>query len=144
MTVCCCLLENWFSEIQLFYDSFWTEIEIVLDRICDYLKIYFFCTKTIEIDTYWLGYSNCISELNFTFVANGTSYNVFGKVSRDVSSASIYFCRILSRESSTSMSSNTTVTIYDNFSSCESCISNWSTYMEVSCWIDMIFSVFID
>lgn len=144
MTVCCCLLENWFSEIKFFNDSFWTEIEVVLDSVCDCLKIYFFCTKTIEIDTYWLGYSDCISELNFTLVADATSHNIFSKVSRDIRSASIYFCRIFSRESSTSMSSDTTITIYDNLSSCKSCVSNWSAYVKVSCRIYVVFCVFID
>lgn len=115
-----------------------------MNCIYNFLKVDFFCTKAVYIDTYWLNHPYCIANLDFTSVANIAGYYIFCEISSNVSSTSVYFCRIFSRERSSSMSSYSSVGVDNYFSSCKSCISSWSSYVEVTCGVDKIFSFCID
>src|SRR5439155_21113755 len=70
-----------------------------------------------------LGYTDGISELNFTFVGQTRGHNIFGHITGRVSCATVNFGRVFSGKRSSPMSRPATVTIYNDLSSGQSSIS---------------------
>gem|GEM_PF-2435645 len=135
--------KNRFSEIQFFDNTFWTEIKIIFYGIDYFLKCNFFSSKTINEYAHRLDNSDSISQLNFASFTDSTGNDIFREISSDICSASIYFCRIFSAESSSSMLPDTTVSINDNLSSRQSTIPFWSSDIEHTGRIDEKFSFLI-
>lgn len=108
-----------------------------LNSLKDQLFLYFCSSEILKEEADWLFYSNCIANLQLTFLTKSACYDIFSKISCHIGCTSINLGWILSRESSSTVPSHTTITIYNNFSPSQSTISDWSSNIEVSSWIDM-------
>ena len=93
MTISSCISKNRVSQMQFFDNTLRTKIKIIFYHIDYFLKINFFCSKTIYINTHGLNNSNSISQLNFTSFTNITRNYIFCKISSNICSTSIYFGR---------------------------------------------------
>ena len=84
-----------------------------------------------------------IRKLNFTFLCKTCCYHIFCNVTCCISCRTVYFCTVFSGESSTAVTSISTVSIYDNLTSCQTTVSVRSTDYETSCRVDEEFCIFI-
>ena len=137
MSIACSSFVDWFSKLKEINNSLRTEIKMCLNSLKDQFFFYFCGSKILKKETHWLFYSNCIADLQLTFLTKSARYDIFSKVSRHIGSTPINLGRIFPRESSSTVPSHTTITIYNDFSPGQSTISNWSSNIEVSSWIDM-------
>ena len=137
MSIACSSLVYWFSKLKEINNSVRTEIKMCLNSLKDQFFFYFCSSEIFKKETDWLFYSNCITNLQLTLLAKSASYDIFSKISCHIGSTSINLGWILPRESSSTVSSHTTITIYNDFSPSQSTISDWSSNIEASSWIDM-------
>ena len=110
---------------------------MVLNEFKDQFFFYFCSSEILQEETHWLFYSNCIANLQLTFITKSACYDIFSKISCHIGSTPINLGWIFPRESSSTVPSHTTITIYNNFSPSQSTISDWSSNIEVSSWINM-------
>lgn len=108
-----------------------------LNSLKDQFFFYFCSSEIFQEETDWLCYSNRITNLQLTFLTELARYDIFSKISCHIGCTSINLGWILSRESSSTVSSHTTITIYNDFSSGQSTISDRASNIEASSWIDM-------
>ena len=108
-----------------------------LNSLKDQFFFYFCSSEILKEEADWLFYSNCIANLQLTFLTKSARYNIFSKISCHIGCTSINLSGVLSGESSSTVSSHTTITIYNDFSPSQSTISDWSSNIEVSSWINM-------
>ena len=108
-----------------------------LNSLKDQFFFYFCSSEILKEEADWLFYSNCIANLQLTLLAKSARYNIFSNISCHIGSTHINFGWILTRESSSTMSSHTTITIYNDFSPSQSTISERTSNIEASSWIDM-------
>lgn len=137
MSIACSSFVDWFSKLKEINNSLRTEIKMCLNSLKDQFFFYFCSSEILQEETDWLFYSNRITNLQLTFLTKSARYDIFSKISCHIGSTSINLGWILSRESSSTMSSHTTITIYNNFSPSQSTISYRTSNIEVSSWIDM-------
>ena len=137
MSIACSSFVDWFSKLKEINNSLRTEIKMCLNSLKDQFFLYFCSSEILQEETDWLFYSNCITNLQLTFLTKCARYDIFSKISCHIGRTSINLGWILSRESSSTVSSHTTITIYNNFSPRQSTISDRTSNIEVSSWIDM-------
>ena len=110
---------------------------MVLNKFKNQFFFYFCSSEILQKETDWLFYSDCIANLQLAFLTESARYDIFSKISCHIGCTSINLGWILSRESSSTVSSHTTITIYNDFSSGQSTISDRASNIEASSWIDM-------
>lgn len=110
---------------------------MVLNEFKDQSFFYFCSSEILKEEADWLFYSNCIANLQLAFLTESARYNIFSKISCYIGCTSINLGWILPRESSSTVPSHTTITIYNNFSPGQSTISDRTSNIEASSWIDM-------
>lgn len=110
---------------------------MVLNEFKDQFFFYFCSSEILQEKTDWLFHSNCITNLQLTFLTKSARYDIFSKISCHIGSTPINLGRIFPRESSSTVPSHTTITIYNDFSPSQSTISDRTSNIEVSSWIDM-------
>ena len=137
MSITCSSFVDWFSELKEINNSLRTEIKMVLNEFKDQFFLYFCSSEILKEEADRLFNPNCIANLQLTLLAKSASYDIFSKVSCHIGCTSINLGWILPRESSSTVSSHTTITIYNDFSPSQSTISDWPSNIEVSSWIDM-------
>ena len=137
MPIACSSFVDWFSKLKEINNSLRAQIKMCLNSLKDQFFFYFCSSEILKKETHWLFYSNCIADLQLTLLAKSARYNIFSKISCHIGCTSINLGRIFPRESSSTVPSHTTITIYNDFSPGQSTISDWSSNIEVSSWIDM-------
>lgn len=137
MPIACSSFVDWFSKLKEINNSLRTEIKMCLNSLKDQFFFYFCSSEIFQEETHWLVYPNCIANLQLAFLTESARYNIFSKISCHIGCTSINLGWILSRESSSTVSSHTTITIYNDFSSGQSTISDRASNIEASSWIDM-------
>ena len=137
MSITCSSFIGWFSKLKEINNSVRTEIKMCLNSLKDQFFFYFCSSEILKEEADWLFYSNCIANLQLTFLTKSACYDIFSKISCHIGSTSINLGRIFPRESSSTVPPHTTITIYNNFSPSQSTISYRTSNIEVSSWIDM-------
>src|SRR5690606_33871134 len=69
---------------------------------------------------------------------------MLSNVASSIGSRTVYFCWIFTREGTTTVSTMTTVSIYDDFTTSKTTISHWSTNNKATSWVNVEVSIFID
>ena len=137
MPIACSSFVDWFSKLKEINNSLRAKIKMCLHSLKDQFFFYFCSSEILKKETHWLFYSNCIANLQLTLLAKSARYNIFSKISCHIGCTSINLGWILPRESSSTVSSHTTITIYNDFSPSQSTISDRTSNIEASSWIDM-------
>src|SRR5207244_4473588 len=104
------------------------------------LRTDFACSKSVHENRHRLGYTDGISELNFTFVCQTRGHNIFGHITCRVSCATVNFGRILSGKRSSTMARPAAVTVHNDLSASQSSVSARSANQEGAGGIHPIFS----
>ena len=133
MSVSCCLFVDWSSQIQHLDDSCRTEIKVLTKDLNQFCIRKFSCSECINCDRCRLCNTDCIRKLNLTFLSKSCCYNVLCCITCCISCRTVYLCTVFSGESSAAVTCISTVGVYDNLTTGETCISVWSTYYETSC-----------
>ena len=108
-----------------------------LNSFKDQFFFYFCSSEILQEEADWLFYSDCIANLQLAFLTEPARYDIFSKISCYIGCTPINLGWILPRESSSTVSSHTTITIYNDFSPGQSTISDRTFNIEASSWIDM-------
>ena len=95
---------------------------------------------TVNMNTQWLRYSNSIGYLNHCPLTKSICNQILCNPSSSIRSWSIHFWRVFPRESTSSMSSPTTICISNNFSPCKSSVTGWSSNNKVTTWVQNVAS----
>lgn len=133
-------------EIQFLDDHSRSQIEIFshqFDQVLISISL-LSSSMSIHINTNRFLHSNSITNLHNTSLAVSIGNQTLSNPSCGIGSTSIYLTRILSTESTTSMTTPTSIGITNNFSTGYPCIGNWSTDNKASRRIDNEFSSFIN
>ena len=143
MSISCGLFVNWSSQIEHLNNSCWTKIEVFTYNFNQFLITQLPCTIGINGDGSWMCHTNCIGKLNLTLISKSCCHNILCNISCCIGSRAIHLRAILSRESTTTMTSISTIGIHNDLSSCQARISMWSTNHKSSRWIDKEFCILI-
>lgn len=99
---------------------------------------------SIHINTNRFLHSNTITNLYNTSLTVSIGHQTLSNPSSGIGATSIHLTRILSTESTSSMTTPTSIRITNNLSASYPCIGNWSTNNKTSRRIDNEFSSFIN
>lgn len=123
------LLIDWSLQLQVSDDHTWSEIEVSDDDISqvEISQSLSDGSVTVNMDTQWLSNSDRVSDLNQSSLAESVGDQRLSNPSGSVSSRSIDLGWVLSRESTTSVASPTSVGVDDDLSSSQTSISAGSS-----------------
>ena len=136
MSVSRCLFVDWSSKIKHLNDSCRAEIKILTNDLYQFIIFYCTCSECIYHDRCRMCYTDCIRQLNLTFLSKSCSNNILGNVTCCISGRTVNLCTVFSRESPAAVTCHSTVSIYDDLTSCKSTVSVWSADYKTSCRVD--------
>ena len=79
------------------------------------VHIHFSSTISIDIDAHWLCHADSIRNLHQHFIANTGSHQVLGNMTCSISCRTVNFGGIFTAESTTTVCTFTTISIYNDF-----------------------------
>lgn len=99
------------------------------------------CSIWVHMYTKWFCDTDSIGDLNEGSLAEFISHQILSNPSSSVSSRPIDLWWIFSGEGTSSMSSPATISVANDLSASETCISSWASNYETSTWIQHIFGI---
>mmetsp|Transcript_11622 Transcript_11622/g.43658 ORF Transcript_11622/g.43658 Transcript_11622/m.43658 type:complete len:390 (+) Transcript_11622:242-1411(+) len=144
VSICSSWAVNWGSQVQLLDDVVWSEVKVLVDNLQN-LRIGLGSGAVgINVNGKRFCNTDSISQLNQASLSESSSNNGFCNPSCSVASGSVNLGWVLSGESSTSVSSPSTVCINNNFTSGQTSISVWSSDYESARWVQVIDCVLVN
>src|SRR6516225_6650874 len=138
MTVVSCLAVDRAQQIKLLNNCRRLEIENFPDALLDFRLIYGRRAKCVNRDAYWIGISDCVSELHFASIRQTRRDNILGDVPSHISSRSIHLRRILAGKRTAAVSAHTTVGIYNDLPPCQTRVALWTADHEPACRVNQV------
>jgi hypothetical protein len=123
---------DWLSQIELLDDDSRAEIKVLVDDGDEFVGGFLGCAIGIDKDGEGLCYTNSVGELHESATGKFGVDQGLSNPSSDVRSGSVDLGEILSGESTTSVSSPSTICIDNNLSASKTSITLWSTNDEES------------
>ena len=140
------LLINRITKLQAIFNSLRAKIKkfIYLLRNLTIAHVYMAAAISIDIDIDGTSHTNSIRHLHQHFVSHTGCHQVLGNMTGCISGTTVYLTGVLTGESATTVSTFTTVGIYDNLASRQTGISVRSADNELSGRINVIGDVVIE
>ena len=143
MTVGGCLSIQGTAQIQHFDNAGRPQIEVLFNQFRNQCFLYLGGAKGFHHDRYRLSYANGVSQLNFTFVRQAGSYDVFSNIPCCISTGTVNFCRILTGECAAAMASHAAIGINDNLPSRQAGVALRAAHHKTSGGVDIILGLVI-
>ena len=115
MTIRCGLFVDWAAQIQFTDNACWTQVKVFQYSFCDFFLVHFIGAKGIYQHGYRLSHADCVCQLYFTTVSQACSYDVFRYIACRISTGTVNFCAVFTRERTTTVTSHPAVGIYNDF-----------------------------
>src|SRR5574344_298882 len=134
------------AQFQVALDGIGAQVEDFIDYAC-YFAVTFLdmaLSVCVDIDADRPCCTNGIAYLNQHFIGDAGSYHVLSYMTGCVGCGTVYLAGIFAGKGSTAVSAAPTVGVYNNLTSCESCVSVRATDDKLSCGVDVIFYVFVE
>ena len=130
VTISCRLFVDWSSQVKHTNDSSRTKVEILTDNLNKFSIRNFTCSKCIYIDGSRSCNSDCVRKLNFAFISQSCCYNIFCNITSCICGRTVNLCAVLTGESTATVTSCSTISINNDFTSCQSTVTVRSTDYE--------------
>ena len=143
MSVSCSLFVDRSSQIQHLNDSGRSQIEVFTDDLYQFFIAHFTGSCGVYVDGSRMCHTDRIRQLDLTLVSQTCCYDILCNITCCVSCGTVNFGAVFSGESSATVTTISTVSIYDDLSSCQTTITVWSADYESSCRIYKEFGICI-
>ena len=102
------------------------------------LVAHFARTKRIDRNRGWLGHTNRVTDLNFALVCKASSHDIFGHITTSISSRTIHFGWIFTRERTTTMPRHAAVGIDNNFATSQTAVTDRPADNKNTGWVNVV------
>lgn len=128
---------DWLGQVELLDDHSWAEIEVGTDDLLELIRGLGGGSVGVDEDGEWLSDTNGVGELDKRTTSELGVDEGLGDPTGKVGSGTIDLGEILSGESTTTVSSPSTVCVDDDLAASQTGITLWSTNDEESRWLDL-------
>ena len=119
VAISCSLFVNRSSQVKHTNDSSRTKIKVFTDNLNKFSIRNFTCSKCIYIDGSRSCNSDCVRKLDFAFISQSCCYNIFCNITSCLCGRKVNPCAVLTGESTANVTSCSTISIKNDFTSCQ-------------------------
>jgi hypothetical protein len=141
VTVLGSLEVDWLGQVELLDNDTWSHVEVVADNLDKLIRGLVRGTVGINEDGKWLSNTDGVGELDERTASELGVDQGLGDPSAEVGSRSVDLGEILSGESTTTVSTPSTVGVNDDLTAGKTGITLWTTDDEETGWLDLCLSV---
>ncbi|KAH3660058.1 hypothetical protein OGAPHI_007263 [Ogataea philodendri] len=126
------------SQVQFSDQDTWSKIEVFVDNGHKLIGRELGSSVGVDVDGQWLGNTNGVRELHQTSLSKTSGHQRLGNPSSSVCGGSVDLGEILTRESTTTVSSPSTIGVDNDLSSGQTSVSVRTTDDESTRWLDVV------
>ena len=128
---------DWAGQVELLDDHSWTEVKVGADDLLKLVRGVVRGSVGVNVDGGWLSNTNGVGKLDKRTASELGVDEGLGDPTGNVGCGTIDLGEVLSRESTTSVGSPSTVGVDDDLASGQTGITLWSTNDEETRWLDL-------
>lgn len=125
------------GQVELLDDDSWSEVEVLVDDGDELVRCLIRGTVGVHEDGEWLRNTDGVGKLDQSTTGELGVDQRFGDPAGNVSGGSVDLGEVLSGESTTTVSSPSTVSVNNDLATSETGISLWTTDDEEARWLDL-------
>lgn len=138
VTVRCCLEVDWFGQVQLLDNDTGSEVEVVTYDLDQLLRRMFGGAVSLDVNGQRLGNTDGVGELHKSSSGQTGVHQRLGNPTGSVSSRSVDLGKVLSGESTTTVSTPTTVGVDNDLSTGQTSVTLRTANDESAGWLDVV------